>query len=397
MWETARSMSIPPVSVLIKNEWMAESILPFVELLPSSTSAIYENDPRQIISVLREATNLSVRLSLLPDLIEVRKSMGDAIFPFCRELSQQSYPLLHFVAPQLYVWLHNTFRFLVSKEYAFQLTMSELINKQRLQERFDSARVHHTLALWDRARIGLNRLLLETDRKVHWECEEVSIPFDTLEDTKLVFLLSEGSHPTDGNDFLFLIINEIVTAYNSFSKKLAAFYSSKDVYNANTTMLQPRFIIRGYGGAAKIGSVVPLSTDDLTWVAECCWNSESCTYETEKMKCMLQDMVNLHDKPVILSNPLDHLREKFCFRDDAVLSFDEFNRNITITANKDGNFFANHQDAQLVDEVHQLLNTLRMEIGDGQIRRTLIDNFHGLDYDRRGQCWKAVVVSSICC
>jgi hypothetical protein len=257
--------------------------------------------------------------------------------------------------------------------------MGDLMKKECLQERFDSARVHHILALWDRILLGLNRLLVETQRKVHWECEEVSIPFDKVENAKLVFLLSEGSHPTDGNDFLFLVINETVSLYNNFAEKLANFTTSN---SDKTKMLHPRCIIRGYGGAAKVGAVMPLSKEDLTWVAECSWNSEIGTCEPDKLKKLLHDMINLHDRPLVISNPLDHLREKFCFRDDNVLAFGQAVANIVVPAEMDGNFFANYQDAQLVDEVHQLLNRLGIARGDGQMRRTLIDSFHCLDYDR---------------
>jgi hypothetical protein len=251
--------------------------------------------------------------------------------------------------------------------------MGELMKKERLRERFDSARVHHILALWERVRIGLNTILAETDHKVRWQCEEVSIPFDKVENAQLAYLLSEGLHPTDGNDFLFLVINEAVEHYNNFAEKLAVFSGGDD----NAKELQPRFIIRGYGGAVKVGAVVPLSKDELHWVAESCWDSGTGGFHQP----VLKDMINLHDPVALIANPLNHLREKFCFREGDVLSFGESNASSTITLHS-GNYFANYQDAQLFDEVQQRSSSLDMLIGDGQIRRTLVDNFYGLDYDR---------------
>jgi hypothetical protein len=256
--------------------------------------------------------------------------------------------------------------------------MGELMKKERLLERFDSARVHHILALWERVRVGLNTILTETDQKVHWQCEEVSIPFEKVENAQLAFLLSEGLHPTDGNDFLFLMINEAIELYNNFAEKLAAFsVATSEGGDGSTEELQPKFIIRGYGGAVKVGAVVPLSKDELHWVAESSWDPETGGFHQPELK----DMINLRDPVALIANPLNHLREKFCFREGDVLSFGESNVNSTITL-KCGNYFANYQDAQLFDEVQQRSSRLDMLTGDGQIRRTLIDNFHGLDYDR---------------
>jgi hypothetical protein len=276
------------------------------------------------------------------------------------------------------MWLHGTFRFLATREFAFQVSMGVLMKKERLRERFDSARVHHILALWERVRVGLDSILAETNQKVHWQCEEVSIPFDKVENAQLVSLLSEGLHPTDGNDFLFLVINEAIELYNNFANKLAEFSGAADeVGDDNTEELQPRFIIRGYGGAVQLGAVAPLSKDELHWVAESSWDSETRVFRQPELK----DMINLHDPVALIANPLNHLREKFCFREGDVFSFGESNANSTITFNS-GNYFANYQDAQLFDEVQQRSSRLDMLTGDGQIRRTLVDNFHGLDYDR---------------
>lgn len=260
--------------------------------------------------------------------------------------------------------------------------MGELMKKERLRERFDSARVHHILALWDRVRMGLNTFLADTNQKVHWQCEEVSIPFEKVEDAQLVFLLSEGLHPTDGNDFLFIVINEAVELYNNFAKKLDAFSGAADQGgDCITEELQPRFIIRGYGGAIKVGAVVPLSKDELHWVAESSWDSENHVFRQHELKDRIMDMINLHDPVALIANPLNHLREKFCFREGYVFSFGESNANSTITLNS-GNYFANYQDAHLFDEVKQRSIRLDMLTEEGQIRRTLLDNFHGLDYDR---------------
>lgn len=371
LWERSRSLAVPHVTVLVTNERAAQSIFPYSLLLSSNV----DNDCYQLMRVLWDAANLSARLALLPDLIEVCHTA-------CTDSNFLSFPLaLTFALYQFYVWLHDTFRFLATKDFAFTVSMGDLMKKERLQERFDSARVHHILALWNRVRNGLDRILIESDRKVHWECEEVSIPFDKVENAKLVFMLSEGIHPTDGNDFLFMIIHESVAAYNNFVDKLANASLSNDA-GVDAAMLQPRFIMRGYGGAAKVRAFVPMSRDDLSWVTECSLDSVMQTFRQGTLELLLSNMINLEDRPAVISNPLDHLREKFCFRDDTLLSYGEIHATVAITACKNGFFFANSQDAQLVDEVSQLLSSLGMSPADvKQIRRTLVDTFHCLDYE----------------
>jgi hypothetical protein len=280
---------------------------------------------------------------------------------------------------QFYTWLHETFRCLVTKEHALTTTMWELMTVERLSERFDSAYVHHVLELWDRVKAGFNKCFLECNQKLNWECQEVSIPFDKLENATLMCLLSEGAHPTE-NDFLFLAINEVISVYNNFAERISHFCLSDDGATTNKKVFHPRFIIYGYGDAVKIGAVAPLSACNLNWVAECSWDSHNGIFNLKKVKSLLRDLINLEDQPCLISNPLDHLRETFHFRDDTVQSWDESKRETHISVDRYGNFLANGQDAQLVEEVHQLLSVLDMTTGDETIRRTIMDHFHCLDY-----------------
>lgn len=277
------------------------------------------------------------------------------------------------------MWLHDTFRFLVTREDAFRLVMGDLMKKDQLRQRFDSARVQHILGLWERCRIGLNEILALADQKVHWQCETISIPFEKLEKAELVSLLSEGQHPTDGNDFLFLIISETVDLYNVFAEKLARVSASSE--GNDHTAIPPKYVVRGLAGALKIGAVLPLKKQELNWIAESCYDSETHTYNAERLIFVLQNSINLQYRPSLIANPLDHLRELFCFRDDSAPALGDIQTSVAITK-QNGFHFANRQDAQLVDEVQQLLFSLDITVGDHSIRRALIDNFHCLDYDR---------------
>jgi hypothetical protein len=251
-----------------------------------------------------------------------------------------------------------------------------------LSERFDSIRTDHILRLWDRVRIGFNKCFLENTSVLNWECEEVAIPFDALEKVPLFSLLSEGGLPNDCG-FLFLAINEIISMYNVFSERIARFcIPMNDTATRHNKAINPRFIVRGYGDAIKIGAVTPLTEECLTWVAECSWDTTTQMFNMDKVSSLLHSMIDLHDQPPLISNPLDFLRQNFVFRDDAILTWDILGADTGACVDHFGNFFANRQDALLAYEIHQLLDLLNVSSGEGDMRRTMMDHFHCLDYEQ---------------
>jgi hypothetical protein len=261
-------------------------------------------------------------------------------------------------------------------------TMSDLMKEQRLLERFDRPRVNHILLLWERVVAGFNQILVQSESRVYWECEEVTVPFDRVEEAQLAFLLSAGAHPTEagGNDILFLLIAETITQYNNYAEKLESL-APKGVITPVTESLDPRSIVRGFGGAVKVGSVNPLPKSQLDWVAECSWDRNRQSFDEGKMETLQRDMINLFDRPVRIANPLDRLRERFCFREEPALLIGNAPSTVSIKECVHGNCYANGQDFQLVNEVQDLLGTIGFHTRDEQIRRTLMDNFHCLDYE----------------
>jgi hypothetical protein len=256
--------------------------------------------------------------------------------------------------------------------------MDDLMRKERLQERFDFARVNHVLSLWDRVKAGINRILDLSGQKVKWGCEDVQVPFTKIEDASFVSLLSEGSHPTEGNDFLFLFIMETVTLYNNFAAKLSRFVAPDQ---EEATTLQPRFIMRGFGGAVTVDSITPLSKHTLNWVAECTWDEDRHACDPRAAFAVLSDMINLQDEPSLIADPMKHLRERFSFRDDSIMSVRQSSSAAVVTTDKNGNYFAHAHDAQLVEEVYEQLGALGVTNADSEILRTLTDTFHDLEYD----------------
>ena len=121
---------------------------------------------------------------------------------------------------ELYMWIHSIFKFLTSAEVSVNLKLDDIMDKETLVQRFDSIVVHSILKLWHRVKDKLDVYLVSCGHIVHWDCEEIVVPFSKIADASLMMLLSESNHPTDGHDYLLIIINEIIQYYNYFILKL---------------------------------------------------------------------------------------------------------------------------------------------------------------------------------
>lgn len=84
------------------------------------------------------------------------------------------------------------------------------MTEERLLKRFEPTKVHCLMSLWSRVRDGLDAMLQESNHTVRWRCETVTVSFDAAANARVAELLSDGAvDPTEGNDFLFLFINEM--------------------------------------------------------------------------------------------------------------------------------------------------------------------------------------------
>jgi hypothetical protein len=280
------------------------------------------------------------------------------------------------------MWLHATFRFLVTRERAFQMKMCDVVKPELLRRRFDSVTVTHVTALWARVASGVNQFLREVDYKIAWQCEEIQIAFTRLEEAPLVALLSEGEHPTDGNDVLFLLINDIVGTYNSYVGRLVECVASNNADLTQEQEVHPKFVATGCGGAVSMSTVMPLPRSELSRLVASCWASDDEVYDLEKLDTALRREVRLHSSPPIISDPSHCLRERFRFRDDISQSLVDARAHVSVFVGQQGECFANHQDFQLAEDARQSLLSLDMVVADEEVRRTLSDNFHSYDYNQ---------------
>ncbi len=265
----------------------------------------------------------------------------------------------------------------MTKERAFHLKVSDFVKLAILQKRFDTVSASHISSLWERVVSGVNAFLEEFDHKIAWECEEIQVEFHTLENAPMVALLSEGDHPTDGNDVLFLIINDIVGGYNRFVRQLADCFDSDIVEE-----LHPRSVSAGCGGAVSVASAISISPSDLTLIVSSYWKPDENRYDLLGLHDALRREIGFHRSPPVIMNPSKALREPFRFRDDKLCPHHDTGEPLLVYVSGDNVCFANHQDFSLVDNVRQSLLLLEMSVGDAHVRRTLSDNFYTLGYNQ---------------
>jgi hypothetical protein len=253
-WNKAMAFFAPSMLQYGMNGSPGTTILPYSEMISSNEDT---SDSARLIRIIWESTPLSECVNLLPTLIEVSALKESST----TKLSTPKFFLCLSVLP---LGTRNVPLF-GNKGVCFLHKLGDLMQIKLLSKRFDPVRVKYLLALWDRARFGVNAVLSQSNFTVMWEREEVRVPFRTIEDAKLVTILSEGSHPTEANDFLFLIIAEIIQAYNNFAVKLAESRGGIETMG-DLKELQPRFLIHGFGTALKLAT--PVTKENLNAIAE---------------------------------------------------------------------------------------------------------------------------------
>ena len=380
LWDSARSMQVPTLAFKIEGALSRRSLLPCSSFL----LAVPDSDTSGIVSLVKlllEGSTRAAQYLLLPDLIEVRVACEFGLWLYCVSFPILTTTWLYF--QKFYMWLHDTFRYLVTRERAFQLKISGIMKKEMLQRRFDSVAVDHITALWGRVTTGVNSILREAGHKIAWQCEEIQVSFDLLEEASLVALLSEGDHPTDGNDVLFLLINDIIGGYNNFVSRLVECVRSCDQDSIQQEHeVNPKFVATGCGGAVSMSAAVPLLQSELKMMVQSCWNSVEETYDLTKLDASLRSEISLQSSPPLISNPSQCLRGRFRFRDDRSKSLVDNGMHVPVLAGQEGEFFANSQDFQLADNVRELLVSFGMITTNQEARRTLNDVFFTFGYEQ---------------
>jgi len=354
--ERAEQMKVPVLLHVIEKDPSQELFIPtsvMLDAMISFPNNPVSNSPAILIKALLDERNNVERYSFLPDFIE------------------------------FYVWIHSVFRFLVTKEQAIKKKMSEIMKHHIFSRRFDAVSSNHIARLWKRTTQGVNSIL-NSGHSIFWDCEEVKIPFQKLEDASLMMLLSEGDHPTDGHDYLFLLIYDIASTSNSFSRRLHEIHKIED-----TTVIMPevhpKFVIHGSNAAVAITSLSFYSIHDLASLIQSVWCEKRGIYELDRLSFNVSEELFgfLTNRPAIL-NPSSFLREKFQFRDDSVPRVSGVESTQSSYISTTGDYFVHVQDLQLFEDVRCSL--MKLELANpsslnSDLTRIFSVNFYQMDYD----------------
>ena len=318
-------------------------------------------------------------ISYLPDMIEV--SFLQVVKDFLRAtklLLTRCKNLRH----QLYIFVHKTFRQVVTKEMAMHITMGYIVDERLLRNRFGSIEGSRIEQTWLRAAEGIECFLNENESVVQWNCEQIVVPFRNLMDMPLMSILSEMECPSEGHDYLFLIINEIVLRYNNVVKSISSFASNENENDANE--ISPRSIVQMSQSATEIIGTVSSTETAINELIESYWLRDKLSFDRDALlKAIRFDMgVTSLTRPI--KSPMSFLREQFYFRESSIEINATENTNDACICTSDGLFFARNADASTYDEVLELADEIGLDREchqtDQSIVHTMIFTFHAFSY-----------------
>jgi len=286
---------------------------------------------------------------------------------------------------EFYLWLHSTFRFLMSKEQAMKINLKELMSEHVLQKRFEPVTVDYLLRLWERLKDSFNKLLDQLESTVMYECEDVAIPFKNIEDSCLIMFLSVYDHPTEGYDYLFLIINSLIEKYNLFRTKLNQFIGS-DNSERNASLeeeeMNAKMLVHGSPGSLALGSLILIIPEDMIVLVESYRKPLSNEYDINELVKNLRQALKSIFMPQLISNPFMSFREMFDFRLDGVINNCGLNDTAVGLTSSQGDSFVRIEDLRLFEDCKQLLNELNLKKGCIEIKKVFTNNFHNFEYDK---------------
>lgn len=257
--------------------------------------------------------------------------------------------------------------------------MIDIMKEERLLRRFDAVHAKYMVALWQRVVTRASRFLEEIEQVLFWNCQAITVPFRKLEEAPLFALVSEGSDPLDGGDFLFLMINEITAKFNGYVQQLSEVRQAATQSDAwdDPSPIHPKFLMAGSGGSVVINQSSVLSRFDLEILVQGCWNSEVGEFDCCRLAQWIRQAAVQQSVPPTIRNPLQSLRREFLFRVDPVSEGDRHERFDDVAQATDGSFFAREQDLLLVGAVNERLNAAFGSVdNDKSIRPNLCAEFH---------------------
>jgi len=344
----ATQFDVPSMSFHVRRE-LLDGIFPSINLIDSMPEEESNPGTRLLIRVLDYLPNLE-HLSYLPYMVE------------------------------FYVFAHKSFRHMVTKEQAMNMKVENIMDEHLLTNRFGSIDCANLQHVWSKVVEGVNAFLSANDSVVNWNCEEVNVPFRDITTCSLMSILSEMEHPTEGHDYLFLVINELVLRYNNFVKSVGAITNSDngDRYGEE---LHPRTLVCASKGSIIVNGAVSNTQGLIDNLVESYWMKEEGDFNTKSLtKAISYDMGMIGRLPLI-KVPLTFLRERFDFRGCSLSAINSEDTSGVCFCSSDGRFFARHEDLSLYEEVKKSTMKRGFSQGNSNIRHTMVVTFQNFSHD----------------
>ena len=331
-WNRARNLQLPVIS------FFEESLFPHVDLVASLPADISTN-----------VANISINIKWVEQL------------PFLPDMIS------------LYQFLHRTFRCVATADECINMPLSAVMDASLLRGRFGALETSHLLEIWERCVQGTNAFIQQNNGIVMVDCERVALPFDDLASVALMTVLSEGRSHIDGNDYLFLIIQELILRYNNLVKSIEAIGDE----GTPRDELHPKSLIRDTRSTLEVlGSVssIQIAIDSL----ETFWTGTSLD-----IKGIVE---SLSSKLRPIKNPATYLREQFVFRNKCDSTTPAKTQDGTkIYPATDGLLFTNRLDCFLYDQVCR--QTRGLEESSVDVGPAMWATFHNATYET----WSAML------
>jgi hypothetical protein len=255
--------------------------------------------------------------------------------------------------------------------------MKKLMDKEVLERRFDGGVSTHLQHLWEQVVEGFDLYIAESKGVTFWQCETVQIPFQSVCDAPLISLLSESAHPTEGNDFLFLLIHDIGQRYNSFVSCMHELVSadSEGLVPAPEEV-HPKMLITSIWRASGLVPNIDMSTVlSRHWIGG--------VFDTTEMESDALQQIGLHKSMPLIKNLVSFLREPMQFSDEEKIDSMEEGNATEGRRSTAGFFFAKTSDYDLFEDVLYLVE--RPSVSENQVRQIRESGkalFRGCDYSK---------------
>jgi hypothetical protein len=249
------------------------------------------------------------------------------------------------------------------------MVFAELMRPEILSKKYNQVELNFILQLWERVKKGINRILKDYEFKVNWDCETITVPFNSIEESSLAMMLSAFEHPTGGCDLMFIILNQLILQFNNFMMK---------VHKETMPEISPRSILHQSPAALAIINLSTLSPERLSTIISNSRVTNKDAYDLEKLRAEMDRL--LTSCSFLIENPMNSLRTKFHFRSSTINAICPSNECAGLRSSV-GIYFVHFPDFILFERIIEIIGRNSKEC-QNDIEYTFANTFRDLSIEK---------------